>query len=84
MSIATNGGFGLLPMSPFLVRNTEGVSSQSVRVILEACRAVMPGGYRVEILPENVQQLQLPQRSPSIEFVPTSGVRYHVLFDCQR
>ncbi len=77
MSMAANGGFGLLPMSPFLLRNTEG-RNQSVRVVLEACRAVMPGGYRVEILPDNVQQLQLPQQAPAIEFSPTAGVRYHI------
>ncbi len=78
LSLSASGGFGLLPMSPFLVRNTEGGSPQSVRVVLEACRAVLPGGYRVEILPENVQQLQLPQRFPAVEFAPTAGVRYHV------
>ena len=71
-------GFGLLPYTPFSVQNAQGTSPQSVRVILNACRAIMPGGYRVEILPENVQRLQLPTRSPFVEFVPNQGVRYHL------
>jgi len=78
LALSSAGAFGLLPMSQLLLRNTEGASPQSVRVILESCRAVMPGGYRVEILPENVQQLQLPLRAPFVDFVPSSGMRYHV------
>lgn len=78
VGLATSGGFGLLPYSPFQIRNAQGSSPQSVRVILEACRAVLPGGYRVEILPENTQRLQLPPAPPFVEFVPSSGVRYHL------
>jgi len=71
-------GFGLLPFSPFIVQNAQGTGSQSVRVILNACRAILPGGYRVEILPENIQNLQLPSRVPFVEFVPSAGIRYHL------
>ncbi len=78
LAASASAGFGLLPMSTLTIRNTEGSSPQSVRMLLESCRAVMPGGYRVEILPENVQQLQLPLRLPSIEFTPMQGMRYHV------
>lgn len=78
MALSTNIAFGLLPMSEFVVRNTEGIKPQSVRVVLESCRAVLPGGYRVEILPENFQQLQLPLRLPFVEFIPTPGMLYHI------
>ena len=78
LSLSSLGGFGLLPMSQLSIRNTEGASPQSVRVVLDSCRAVMPGGYRVEILPENIQQLQLPLRVPFVEFTPTPGMRYHI------
>ena len=78
LALSAAGGFGLLPMSALTLRNTEGASPQSVRVVLESCRALMPGGYRVEILPENIQQLQLPLRVPYVEFAPMQGVRYHV------
>ena len=77
-AIQSNAGFGLLPYSPFEIQNAQGVSPQSVRVILNACRAIMPGGYRVEILPENIQKVQLPARAPFVEFVPSSGSRYHI------
>ena len=72
------GGFGLLPFAPFAVQNAQGHSPQSVRVILNACRAIMPGGYRVEILPENIQNNQIPSRVPFVEFVPSPSVRYHL------
>lgn len=72
------GGFGLLPNSPFSIQNAQGTSPQSVRVILNACCAVLPGGYRVEIRPENIQRLQYPVKAPFVEFVPSQGVRYHL------
>ncbi|GEM_PF-2049067 len=79
-ALALSGGhaFGLLPSSEFVVRNAEGNSPQSVRVMVESCRAIMPGGYRIEILPENMHQLQLPLKVPAVEFVPTPGMLYHV------
>lgn len=77
-SLQSMAGFGLLPYSPFVVQNAQGTSPQSVRVILNACRSILPGGYRVEILPENVQKLQVPSRVPFVEFVPNAGVRYHL------
>lgn len=81
LGLSANDGYGLLPHSPFSLQSTQGAGPQSVKVILNACRAVLPGGYRVEILPENVQQLQLPLKTPSVEFAPVSEVRYH-LFLC--
>lgn len=77
-ALMSMSGFGLLPYSPFSVQNAQGNSPQSVRVILNACRALLPGGYRVEILPENVQNLQVPAKGPFVEFVPNPGVRYHL------
>jgi len=71
-------GFGLLPYSPFAVQSAQGNSPNSVRVIVNACRAIMPGGYRVEIVPENIQNFQIPARAPFVEFVPNPGVRYHM------
>jgi len=77
-SLMALNSFGLIPYSQFVVQNAQGASPQSVRVILNACRAILPGGYRIEILPENIQNLQLPSRAPFVEFVPNSGVRYHL------
>lgn len=71
-------GFGLIPYSPFGIQNAQGASPQSVRVILNACRAMLPGGYRVEILPENVQNIQVPAHAPFVEFLPNPGMRYHL------
>ena len=71
-------GFGLLPYSPFEVQSAQGNSPNSVRVIVNACKAIMPGGYRVEIVPENIQNHQIPGRAPFVEFVPNPGVRYHL------
>lgn len=70
--------FGLLPFSAFDIQNTEGQSPRSVRVTLIACRAILPGGYRVEITQDNIQKLQIPIQAPFVEFVPTSGMRYHI------
>ena len=78
LALAGNGGFGLLPNSIFTIQNRQGTTPQSVQVVLSACRAVMPGGYRIEILPENVQGKQLPEKAPSVEFVPNPSVRYHL------
>jgi len=77
-SLIPLGGFGLLPHSPFVVQNAQGEQPNSVRVILNACQAILPGGYRVEILPENIQKLQIPSQVPFVEFVPSSGIRYHL------
>ena len=70
--------FGLLPNSEFSVRNAQGQSPQTVRVVLGACRAILPGGYRVEILPENIQKLQVPNQAPYVEFMPARQMRYHL------
>jgi len=78
LGINAAGAFGLLPYQPLVIRNAQGQTPNSVRVILESCRAVLPGGYRVEILPDNINQLKLPEQAPFIEFVPTSNIRYHI------
>ncbi|MEK7256941.1 MAG: hypothetical protein AAB316_19455, partial [Bacteroidota bacterium] len=78
LSLSASGAYGLLPMSQLLLRNTEGVTPRSVRITLESCRAIMPGGYRVEILPEIWQQLQLPLKLPAVEFMPEQNMRYHI------
>lgn len=80
------GGFGLLPDSPFTVQSAQGMVPHSVRVILQACRAILPGGYRVEILPGNISSQKLPLQAPFAEFVPNPGVRYHLYLsvDAQR
>ncbi len=71
-------GYGLLPDSPFNLQNAQGTSTQYVKVILNACRAVLPGGGRVEILPDTMQHLQVPASPPFVEFIPTQGIRYHI------
>lgn len=78
LGLTAMGGYGLLPYSPFELQTAQGTAPKSIRVILNACRAILPGGFRVEIIPENVQQLQLPLQFPFVEFVPTAGVRYHL------
>lgn len=78
IGLTANQGFGLLPYSPFSLQNAQGINPQAVRVVLNACRAILPGGYRVEILPDNVQQLKIPAKMPFVEFVPVPGVRYHL------
>ncbi|MEO0776572.1 MAG: hypothetical protein AAF146_08410 [Bacteroidota bacterium] len=77
-SLLPLAGFGLLPNSPFDIQNAQGERPNSVKVILNACQAIMPGGFRVEILPENIQKYKLPAQAPYVEFVPSSGVRYHL------
>lgn len=78
LGLLANGGFGLIPYSPFRLQNAQGSTPQSVKIVLNACRAFLPGGFRVEILPENIQQLQLPSEAPYVEFTPSQGVRYHL------
>lgn len=70
--------YGLLPNSPFILQNSPGQSSQSIRVSLNACRALLPGGYRVEIMPEINKKLLIPTQMPFVEFVPNAGMRYHI------
>ena len=70
--------FGLLPNSPFQIQSAEGREANSVRVVVNACRAILPGGYRVEILPNNVQQVQIPNAAPFVEFKPMLDTRYHI------
>ncbi|MFT5183434.1 MAG: hypothetical protein ACI84C_000560 [Flavobacteriales bacterium] len=70
--------YGLLPQSQFTLRNAEGLSGQSVRVILEACQAILPGGARVEIVPAIVKALHVPNQAPFVEFMPNPGERYHL------
>lgn len=76
--LSANAGFGLLPHSPFILQNGQGSSSQMAQVTLSACRAILPGGYRVEILPANTQQLQIPLSPPVTEFMPQIGIRYSI------
>ncbi|MGB0424049.1 MAG: hypothetical protein ACPGED_07000 [Flavobacteriales bacterium] len=77
-AVLANVGYGLLPASKFTIRNAEGQATQTVRVILEACQAILPGGRRIEILPANIKNLQIPKQAPYVEFMPNPGVRYHL------
>jgi len=70
--------YGLLPNSPLQMMNAQGQAPQSVRVVLHACRAILPGGYRVEILPNNIEEREIPVEAPYVEFIPTPGERYHL------
>jgi hypothetical protein len=72
------GQYGLLPYSELLLRNSEGTRAGTVRVTVENCRAILPGGRRVEILSENVHEKQIPLQAPSIEFTPVAGMRYWI------
>jgi predicted component of type VI protein secretion system len=78
LGIATNGGYGLLPNSDFSLQNAQGLSPQSVRVILNACKAILPGGYRVEIVPHTMHSIQVPNEAPFVEFVPRMKTRFHI------
>ncbi len=78
VSLLSSTGFGLLPYSKFNVQNAKGQNPQSVRVILNACRAILPGGYRIEILPENIQNLKIPANAPFVDFDPSHNERYHL------
>jgi len=77
-AVLSNVGYGLLPESKFTIRNAEGQTTQTVRVILEACQAILPGGRRIEILPNNIKTIQIPKQAPFVEFIPNAGVRYHL------
>ncbi len=71
-------GFGLLPDSQLVISSSPGSNAQTVRLTLESCRAVLPGGYRVEINQDTFRQLQIPLSLPVVEFVATAGERFHV------
>jgi hypothetical protein len=75
-SVLHAGQYGLLPYSELLLRNSEGARPGTVRVTLEGCRAILPGGRRVEISIENIYEKQIPLQPPAIEFAPVAGVRY--------
>jgi len=77
-TIQAIGNFGLLPNSAFEIQNSKGIESNSVRVSLKACRALLPGGNRVEIISKNIEQLQIPLEAPFVEFAPSSNTKYHV------
>lgn len=77
-AVLVSGSFGLLPGSPLELVNSQGSTPQTVRVSLNACRAILPGGYRVELLPQNINQLKIPSVAPFAEFIPVSGIRYHI------
>jgi hypothetical protein len=72
------GQYGLLPYSELVLRNSEGAQTGTVRVTVESCRAILPGGRRVEILSENVHEKQIPIQAPFIEFAPVAGMRYWI------
>jgi hypothetical protein len=72
------GAYGLLPSSEFRMKLGAGAMPGMVRLVLEACRAVFPGGHRVELLPENVTRQSIPIEYPSTEFVPVPSLRYAI------
>lgn len=78
LTVEANEGFGLLPYGSFQLNAIQGELPGSVRLRLNSCRAVLPGGYRVEILPENIQTLQIPLEPPFTDFVPNPGARYWI------
>jgi hypothetical protein len=77
-SVLANSSYGILPYSQFSLMAKPGSSLNSVVISLIACRAIFPGGYRVEILPENVQQLQIPIKTPTVEIQIQASMRYHI------
>lgn len=70
--------FGLLPDHGLQISQARGAEQNSLRLSLENCRAILPGGYRVEILSGLVRDQQIPLQVPSVDFVPVAGVRYHL------
>lgn len=84
LSNIPTGSFGLLPYSynPSNIENGTGVNAPN-RLTLNTCRAILPGGHRVEILPQNIQNLRIPTVAPFVEFRPNRDVRYHVFLVVQ-
>ena len=78
VGVSAMGAFGLLPYSKLELQNAEGTTQDSIRIVLRSCRAIMPGGHRVEILPDNITTRQVPNRAPYVDFKPISGTRYHI------
>lgn len=78
LSLVANAGYGLLPSSDFKLQNAQGHNPQTVRVILNACKAILPGGYRVEIVPETMHSMQVPNEPPFVEFTPRMKTRFHI------
>jgi hypothetical protein len=72
------GTYGLLPHSEFRIKLGAGAMPGMVRLVLEACRALLPAGHRVEILPDNVTRQSIPVEYPTTEFVPTPSLRYAI------
>lgn len=78
MALALAGGYGLLPDSELRLAAGPGSTPQAVRLTLESCRAVLPGGFRVEIMPALYREQQIPLVLPAVEFIPAAGVRFHI------
>lgn len=78
LALMSNAGYGLLPNTPFILRNSEGQNGQTVRVTLEACQAVFPGGARIEIVPNTIKSQQIPKQAPFVEFIHEAAMRYHL------
>ncbi|MEN9609884.1 MAG: hypothetical protein RLZZ628_698 [Bacteroidota bacterium] len=72
------GTYGLLPSSEFKIKLGAGAMPGMVRLVLEACRAILPAGHRVEILPDNVTRQSIPIEYPTTEFVPVPSLRYAI------
>jgi hypothetical protein len=78
LTAMTFGSYGLLPHSEFRIKLGAGAMPGMVRLVLEACRAIMPAGHRVEILPDNVTRKSIPIEYPTTEFVPVPSLRYAI------
>ncbi len=72
------GSYGLLPHTEFRIKLGAGAMPGMVRLVLEACRAILPAGHRIEILPDNVMRQSIPIEYPTTEFVPTPSLRYAI------
>jgi hypothetical protein len=78
LALLGSTGYGLLPNTPFSLRNSEGQSGRTVRVTLEACQAMLPCGARVEIVPRTISAEQIPKQAPYVEFIHEANTRYHI------
>jgi hypothetical protein len=76
------GRFGLLPCTHQEIDDypkfEAKYSQDSVLVTLRECRAITPGGYRVEITERNFEEYQVPASLPFQEVPTARDGKYHV------
>jgi hypothetical protein len=79
---SANGRYGLLPCTHQEVDNYPKFelkyNQDSILITLRECRAITPGGYRVEITERNFEEHQAPAVLPAQEISNSKDGKYHV------